>query len=124
MATFRPIKDKTCKLNFDDKFFFELPLHEDTARMLAEVADKQIKTLSELDANDPNSFDIAYNTSLDALDEIFGEGAGENIMSIYEKPSLFDVKAVVDYITNEFKTAYTAQLNAYKVTGTIPRGRR
>lgn len=127
MATFRPINDNICKLNFDDKFFFELEVHEDTARKLARIADKQIQVLSALDADDPEAFDKAYNASLDALDEIFGEGAGADIMSIYEKPSLFDIKTVVDYITNEFKAAYTKKLNWQKATGTMPaapRGRR
>lgn len=127
MTIFRPTANRVCKLNFDDKFFYELPLHEETARELGKIADKQRQFTAALNENDPDAFDKAYNAALDALDEILGEGAGADIMSIYEKPSLFDVAEVVSYIAGEYKEAYSAYLNAHKVTGTIPsasRGRR
>lgn len=127
MATFRPTANRVCKLNFDDKFFYELPLHEDTARELGKIADKQLQFTKSLDENDPEAFDKAYNAALDALDEILGEGAGADIMSIYEKPSLFDVAEVVNYISTEYSAAHSAYLSNHKATGTTPsasRGRR
>lgn len=118
MGVFRPSRDKrVCKLNFDDQFFYELPLHENTARNIAEICDKQRKALESIQADDPTAFDKAYNTSLDALDEILGEGAGADVMSIYDDPSLFDVAEVVNYITDEFKAAYASLMNEQKKNG-------
>ena len=130
MGVFRPSRDKrVCKLNFDDQFFYDLPLHENTARNIAEICDKQRKALESIQADDPTAFDQAYNSSLDALDEILGEGAGADVMSIYDEPSLFDVAEVVNYIADEFKAAYASLMNEQKKNGPAPnraerRGRR
>lgn len=128
MGVFRPSREKrVCTLNFDDKFSYELPLHEDTARNIAAICDKQKEALERIKADDPTAFDKAYNSSLDALDEILGEGAGADIMSIYENPGLFDIAEVVNYIVDEFKAAYGALMNEQKKTGPAPnraRGRR
>lgn len=127
MATFRPTQSRSCKLNFDDKFFYELPLHEETSRTLAKIAEKQKNLLSEINTADTDIFDKAYNISLDALDEMLGTGAGADIMSIYAKPSLFDVAEVINYICGEYNAEYSKLLNAQKATGTVPtttRGRR
>ena len=121
MSTFRPRQEKrVCKLNFDDKFFYELPLHENMAREFAAICDKQKKALESIDRNDPTAFDKAYNASLDALDEILGEGAGADVMSIYDEPSLFDIVEVVNYISGEFKAAYEALLGEQKKVGLVP----
>lgn len=121
MSTFRPKQEKrVCKLNFDDKFFYELPLHEDTINSVAEICDRQIKTLTSIKADDPKAFDKAYNSSLDALDEILGEGAGADVMSIYDKPSLFDVTEVVNYIADELNEAYATLLAEQKKAGHVP----
>lgn len=121
MSTFRPRQDKrVCKLNFDDKFFYELPLHENMARKFADICDKQKKALESIKADDPAAFDKAYNASLDALDEILGEGAGADVMSIYDEPSLFDIVEVVNYISGEFKAAYEALLSEQKKAGPAP----
>ena len=118
MSTFRPRQEKrVCKLNFDDKFFYELPLHEETARDMAKLAEAQISALGKIKSDDPNAFDKAYNLSLDALDELLGDGAGADIMSIYDKPSVFDLAEVITYISNEYKAAYGEYLSAQKADG-------
>ena len=131
MSTFRPTKERVCTFNFDDKFNYTLPLHEETARKLADVGEKQIKYLKGLKTNDPDIFDKVYNSTLDALDDIFGENAGADIMSIYEKPSIYDVIDVINYIRTEYENAYKTNLETMKTTGTVPtapkngqRGRR
>lgn len=127
MATFRPTRESVCKLNFDDKFYYELPLNEETIRNIAKIAEKQQKFLSELNNTDSETFNKAYNASLDALDEILGEGAGADIMSLYDKPDLFSIVEVITYISEEFNAAYSEKLNSMKATGTVPsvsRGRR
>ena len=121
MSTFRPRQEqRVCKLNFDDKFFYELPLHENTARRISEICDKQIEKCQGLSVNDPKAFDEAYNSSLDALDEILGEGAGEDVMSVFDDPSLFDVADVINYIAGEFREAYAGYLNEQKKAGPAP----
>lgn len=127
MATFRPnVNGRVCTLNFDDKVKFELPLHENTARKLGEISQRQAEELTRLSQTDPTALDQAYNCSLDALDELFGENAGAEIMSIFENPSVFDVADVLTYIGNEYKSAYASMMNAHKQAGVVPdqRGRR
>lgn len=128
MAIFRPnTKGRVCVLNFDEKVKFELSLHEDTARKVGEIAQKQADMLEKLDQTDPTALDKAYDITLDALDDLLGENAGAQIMGIYEKPSIFDVADVVTYIGNEYKAAYAELLNNHKQAGIPPteqRGRR
>lgn len=127
MATFRPnTSGRVCAFNFDDKVKFELPLHENTARKLGEISQRQADELTRLSQTDQTALDKAYNCALDALDELFGENAGAEIMSIFENPSVFDVADVLNYIGNEYKASYASLMNAHKQSGTIPeqRGRR
>ena len=128
MAVFRPQEKKqVCELNFDDKYKYELLLHEDVARTIAAAAEKQLKLVEGLKENDASVIDKAYNAALDAIDEILGEGAGADIMSLYEKPGLVDVAEVITFIGQEYKAAYSERLKVYKSTGNVPpaaRGRR
>ena len=126
MATFRPKKGRVCELNFDDKYTYTLSLHEQESSRIANIADNVKRTLDSL-TNTSGAEDEAYNKSLDAIDEILGEGASGEIMSLYDNPGLLDVADVILYITQEYKTAYEANLKAYKAQGAIPpvaRGRR
>lgn len=120
MSTFRPTKTNVCKLNFDDKCFFELPLHEDFNAKLIDVCKRQQEEIKKLDIENPDNLKKIYNMSLDAFDELLGEGAGAEIMSIFENPSLFDVAEVITYISNEYKAAFEAYMNNHKAKGTIP----
>lgn len=120
MSIFRPTKNNVCKFNFDDKCSFELPLHEDVNTLIIGVCKRQQEEIKKLDISNPENLKKIYNMSLDAFDEIFGESAGAEIMSIFENPSLFDVADVITYISNEYKAAYTAFLEKHKVNGTIP----
>lgn len=129
MATFRPTKN-TCELNFDDKFIFELPLHEDTADKIDE-AFKKLKTTAP---KDRAGVDEAYNTALDIIDGVLGEGAAEQIMTIYETPGSLEVIEVLTYIFNEWAAAYNkasdniagkmAAIPTTKTTATVRGGRR
>lgn len=121
MSTFRPNQaGRVCTLNFDDKFTFELPLHEETSRKLAKIAEKRIEETKKINPEDEGAFESLYNSSLDALDEILGAGAGDQIMSIYEKPSLFDVAEVISFISETYKADYNKMLSGYKAAGNVP----
>lgn len=128
MAVFRPEQNNVCKLNFDDKFFYTLEIHENTLNEIAKIAQKQVKFLEGLKEFDGDTLDKAYNSSLDAVDEILGEGAGADIMSLYEKPSIFNVVSIINFIVDEYKAAYSAMFDKHKANGTVPptvqRGRR
>lgn len=121
MATFRPNANKNiCELNFDDKFKYNLVINEDTAEKMAKIAEKQIEALKNINGDSGEVFKKAYNISLDALDELLGENAGAEIMSLYENPGLFEVAEVVNYINEEYSKAYEETLNKYKASGTVP----
>ena len=121
MSTFRPNpKGRVCTLNFDDKYIFEIPLHEETSRKLSKIAEKQIETAKRINLEDENALDALFNSTLDCIDEILGEGAGDQIMSIYEKPSLFDVADVINYISETYSAEYKKVLDGHKKSGTVP----
>lgn len=115
MATFRPSQN-VCELNFDDKYRYRLPLHEDTA----DAIDKSLKNLENIAPKDRAGVDDAYNVALDIIDELLGEGASDNIMSLFEKPGTLEVWSVLNYILDEWKTAYSAELDKIKSTATLP----
>lgn len=129
MAVFRPQKEAVCELNFDDKFTFTLSIHEDTIKKISTIADAQLKKMKALDTENTDALDEAYNSTLDAIDDMLGEGASDKIMSIFEKPGLLEAAAVITYIAEEYSEQYKSTLGAYKAEGkTIPstarRGRR
>lgn len=115
MSVFRPAQ-RVCELNFDDKFFYSLPLHEDTA----DAIDQAVKKLEKIAPKDRAGIDSAYNATLDVIDDLLGEGAAEDIMSLYEKPGSLEVWNVLYYILEEWKAAYSAELEKIKSTATLP----
>ena len=115
MAVFRPANN-VCELNFDDRFFYSLPLHEDTADRI----DHALSALDKLAPKDRAGIDKAYNAALDVIDDILGEGAAENIMTIFEKPGTLEVWNVLYYIMDEWKAAYSAELDKIKSTAQLP----
>ena len=118
MAVFRP-SQKVCELNFNDKFFYNLPLHEDTADKI----DEAMKALNKIAPKDRAGIDEAYNASLDIIDGILGEGASEDVMSIFEKPGTLDVMDVLYFILDEWKTAFSAEVEKMKSTAQLPTNR-
>lgn len=120
MAVFRPQKTNVCELNFDDTFTFTLPLHEETIRDIAKIAGEQVKKLKSLTAEDDTAFDEAYNSSLDAIDDILGEGAADKIMSLFEKPGILEAASVITYISEEYSEQYGKNLKGYKAEGKVP----
>ena len=115
MAVFRPAQN-VCELNFDDKFYYNLPLHED----VADKIDNAFKELEKIAPKDRAGVDAAYNAALDVIDRILGEGAAENIMTIFDNPGTLEVWNVLFYITEEWKTAYTEALEKVKSTAQLP----
>lgn len=115
MAVFRP-EQAVCELNFDDKHFYSLPLHEDTA----DAIDRAVSKLEKLAPKDRAGVDEAYNAALDVIDELLGEGAAENIMAMYKNPGTLEVWSVLYFILDEWKTAYSAELEKLKKTGSVP----
>lgn len=130
MAVFRPQNNNVCELNFDDKFTFTLPLHENTVNEIATIAKKQLEILQALSTEDSASIDKAYNSALDGIDAILGEGASEKIVTLFDNPGIVEVASVIMYISKEYSEQYEKMLNKYKATGTVPpdsspnRGRR
>lgn len=130
MATFRPNeKQRVCELNFDDEFFYKIPLTEKTAQKFAAICERNKTALEKMATDDPEAFDKAYDMCLDVIDELLGEGAAEDIMSLYKEPGFFEVAEVINFIATEYKAAYDAEIGKLKATGDLPnraerRGRR
>ena len=124
MAVFRPA-EAVCKLNFDDKYIYTLPLHEDTA----EAIDKAAERFGKLAPKDKAGVDDAYDTACDVIDELLGSGAAADIMSLYKNPGTLELWAVLLFILEEWKAAYSAEVEKIKKTAQLPnraerRGRR
>ena len=124
MAVFKP-SQAVCELNFNDKYIYTLPLHEDTADKI----DRAVRKMENLAPKDKQGIDEAYNAALDIIDEIVGKGSAEDIMSIFENPGTLEVWQVIYYILDEWKSAYNAELAKIKGNVTQPpraerRGRR
>ena len=115
MAVFRPTQN-VCTLNFDDKYTYDLPLHEDFADLIDHAAEK----LKGLAPKDRKGVDEAYNKALDVIDEILGEGAAKAVMSLYEKPGTLEVWEVLMFIMKEWQEAYSAALEKLKQSGAVP----
>lgn len=127
MATFRPTNN-TCELNFDDKFIYQLALNDKTMHRIADICEAQLKALEQIKDTDKDAFDKAYNLSLDALDEILGDGAGADVMSIFEEPGLLELGQVIDYISKEYAESYKSAFAKNSTPAHAPaaskRGRR
>lgn len=109
MAVFKPTQ-AVCELNFNDRYIYALPLHEDTADKI----DRAVSKMERLAPKDKQGIDEAYNAALDIIDEIVGEGSAEDIMSIFENPGTLEVWQVIYYILDEWKNAYNAELARIK----------
>ena len=113
MAVFKP-SQAVCELNFDDKYLYPLPLHED----MADKIDRAIRDMEKLAPKDRQGIDEAYNAALDIIDEIVGEGSATDIMSLFENPGTLEVWQVIYYILDEWKNAYNAEVA--KIKGKVP----
>lgn len=118
MATFKAT-NRTCKLDFEGKVY-HLPLHEDTADKI----DRASQGIMKLSPKDKAEVDQAYNTALDFIDDILGEGAAEDVMGIFEKPGMLEAVEVVSFILETFKNDYQAEVEKMKRTAPVNREQR
>jgi len=122
MAKFNFVEN-VCELEFGS-LRYELPLNEDTLDFLRETGEEQIKRLSAIKGNDKAALDEAYNITLDGIDHILGDGAGEDIMSQFKNPGFLELGAVLTFITEEYSKAYKEAFEKIKATGTVLPPRR
>lgn len=121
MAVFRPTNESNlCKLNFDDKVHYELPLHEENLVKIKRIADEQREKILKIDEASETAMNELYNSLLDAIDEILGDEAGANIMGLFNNPGVLDAGEVILFIVNEFTLAYHARINKAKAQASIP----
>lgn len=109
-------KDYSCELCFGDKKY-ELPLNETTADLIT----KHLygKTLPE-NVNGIEEIEAFYDEIMDAIDEILGEGAADDIMSRFKHPGIMELFSVVNFITTEWNTQYSAIVDNMKQTAQLP----
>lgn len=109
-------KDYSCKLTFG-AFEYELPLNEQTADKIEKAfSDKMLPPKFE----GIEDIDAFYNKVMDAIDEVLGEGAADNIMSRFKHAGAMEVLSVVNYITSEWNAQYAAEFEEMKKTAHIP----
>ena len=109
-------KDYSCKLKFGE-FEYELPLNEQTAELLDKTfADKLLPPKFE----GIEDIDTFYNNVMDAIDNVLGEGAADNIMSRFKHAGTMEIMSVVNYIVNEWNARYSEEVEEMKKTAHIP----
>lgn len=112
MATFS-FKKRVCTLDFG-QYKYDLPLNENELDRIRGIAEDMEKKLLAIPGNDKAAWDEAYNLSLDGIDQILGEGAGEEIMSLCDhEPALTDLKDVITFISTEYKEAFTKEFGTH-----------
>ena len=109
-------KDYSCKLQFGDHEY-NLPLNEQTAELIEKtfgnkVALPELKGIADIDE--------FYNNVADAIDEVLGEGATENIMSGFKHPGTMEILSVVNYILTEWRAQYAVIVDDMKKNADFP----
>lgn len=109
-------RDYECNLKFGDKEY-KLPLNEQTADLIEKLFNDKI-TLPEFKSIDEiNDF---YNQLMDAVDELLGESAAEDIMSRFAHAGTMELMSVVNYIVSEWNSQYKTVVEEMKKTANIP----
>ncbi len=109
-------KDYECNLKFGE-YEYSLPLNEQTAELIEKALSNKVMPPKFENIEDINAF---YNNVMDAVDEVLGEGAAENIMSRFAHAGTMELLSVVNFIVNEWRSQYDAEVEAMKKTAHIP----
>lgn len=109
-------KDYSCEFTFGDKKY-ELPLSEQTADVINKVFFGKLNPPTEGGIEEINAF---YDEVLDAVDEVLGEGAADDIMSGFKHPGVMELLSVVNYIITEFNEQYAKTVEEMKGTAHLP----
>lgn len=109
-------KDYSCKLKFDE-YEYSIPLNEQTAGLIEKAFSDKVLPPKFESLEDMDAF---YNNVMDAIDEVLGEGAAENIMSRFEHAGALEIMGVVHYISTEFNAQYSAEFDEFKKTAHLP----
>ena len=109
-------KDYSCKLTFGDKVF-KLPLNEQTADKISKAFDDKLLTPNMSSIEEIDAF---YNSVMDAVDNVLGEGSADAIMSRFAHPGTMELLSVVNYITGEWNAQYKTSVEEMKKTAQLP----
>lgn len=109
-------KDLECSLKFGE-IEYSLPLNEQTAELLDKAFNDKMLPPSFTGMADIDAF---YNNVCDAIDNVLGEGAAENIMSKFKHPGTMELLSVANYITSEWNAQYAAVMEDMKKSANIP----
>ena len=109
-------KDYSCNLTFGDNTY-ELPLNEQTADLITNAFSDKVMPPKFENIKD---MDIFYNNSMDAIDEVLGEGAAANIMSRFKHAGALEIMGVMNFISSEFNAQYAVAVEEMKKTANIP----
>ena len=109
-------KNYSCKLKFGE-YEYNIPLNEQTAELIEKALSNKVMPPKFENIEDINTF---YNNVMDAIDEVLGEGAAENIMSRFAHAGTMELLSVVNFIVSEWRAQYEAEVDAMKKTAHIP----
>ena len=102
MATFQFSERQAVKLDFCGELKFRLPLDDSTQDKLKK-ASKYLQDKSE--GSDIQSLSELCDCVMDAIDDVLGEGAADQIAALKPDFGFWDALDVVQYISREYNAA-------------------
>lgn len=102
MAEFQ-FSTRRVELDFPGGVKYELPLNEELQQKVRAAAKKLLDETNAIKGRQGSEedFDALCNITLDAIDEILGEGSADKIMAAKEDYSFLDCADVFKFITDE-----------------------
>ncbi len=102
MATFQFSEHQAVELDFCGELKFSLPMDDDTQDKLKK-ASKYLQDKSE--GSDIQSLSELCDCVMDAIDDVLGEGAADQIAALKPDFGFWDALDVVQYISREYNAA-------------------
>lgn len=108
MATFQ-FSDHSVHLDFCGELKYSLPLDQETAGRLRAVGKKMQADAQAVQGKDdtPEALERLCDSVMDAIDEVLGEGAADQIAALKPDFGFWDALEVFQYISDEFNRATT-----------------
>jgi len=111
MATFQFSDHPGVDLDFCGKLSFRLPLDDETARRLKKAGEY----LSEKSrVNDEQTLENLCDYVMDAIDDVLGEGAADQIAELKRDFNFWDALDVFQHISVEFSAAVGKESQRFK----------
>lgn len=127
MAEFQ-FSTRRVELDFPGGIKYELPLNEELQQKVRAAAKKLLDETNAIKGRQGSEedFDALCDITMDAIDEILGEGSADKIMAAKEDYSFMDCADVFKFITDEigveFQKITASYQSAARQTVAVPQG--